>query len=190
MSSSAIRSSIAKSVVASTISVRRSSPYASAAGHDVLLDHGEHLRAALEDALERRDELDDLLVLVLDLLPLESGEALEPHVEDRLRLDLRELERLHQLDARVVDVLRLLDELDDLVDVVERDLEPLEDVRPLLGLRQVELRPPDDDLLAVRDEVLDHLLQRHDLRHAVDERQQDRRRTSSASACACRAGSG
>ena len=45
-----------------------------------------------EDVLELGDQLDDREVLVLDLLALEGGEAGEPHVEDRLGLELRQLE--------------------------------------------------------------------------------------------------
>ena len=45
------------------------------------------------------------------------------------------------------------DDLDDLVEVGERQREAAQQVRPLLGLLQVELRAPDDDRLAVVDEV-------------------------------------
>ena len=43
----------------------------------------------------------------------------------------------------------------DLVDVVDGDLEALEDVLPRLGGVEVELGAPDDDLVAVVDEVLE-----------------------------------
>ena len=59
------------------------------------------------------------------------------------------------------------DELDHLVDVVDGDLEPFEDVLALERLVELELRAPDDDFVAVRDEVLEHLLERHDLRHEL-----------------------
>ena len=51
---------------------------------------------ALQDRLQPLDQLDRLAVLVLDLLPFQAGEALEPHVQDGLRLDLGQLELLHQ----------------------------------------------------------------------------------------------
>ena len=53
-----------------------------------------------------------------------------------------------------VDVGRLADRLDDRVEVVERDLEALEDVRPGARLAEVELGPAPDDLAAVVDVVL------------------------------------
>ena len=65
------------------------------------------------------------------------------------------------------------DELDDLVDVVDGDLQTFEDVLPVARLGEVELAPAYDDPQPVSDEVLQHLAQRHDLRLAVDERQQD-----------------
>ena len=56
-------------------------------------------------------------------------------------------------------------DLDHRVDVVDGDLEALEDVLALERLVELELRAPDDDLVPVRDVVLEHLLERHDLRH-------------------------
>ena len=59
----------------------------------------------------------------------------------------------------------LADDLDHLVDVVDGDLEAFEDVLALERLVELELRAADDDLVAVRDVVLEHFLERHDLRH-------------------------
>ena len=39
-----------------------------------------------------------------DRLPLQRGEPAQLHVEDRLRLDLVDVEELHQAVARLVDV--------------------------------------------------------------------------------------
>ena len=47
-----------------------------------------------EDRAELGDALLEVGVLLLDSLALETGEALETEVEDRLRLDLGELEAL------------------------------------------------------------------------------------------------
>ena len=61
-----------------------------------------------------------------------------------------------------------------------RDLEAFQDVGALLGLAQVELRAADDDLAAEVDEVPQHLLEREDLRPAVDDARGRSRRT-----CVC-----
>ena len=47
---------------------------------------------------------------------------------------------------------------------VDRLAQAFEDVRALLGAREVVLRPPRDDLAAERDELLEHLLEVDDLR--------------------------
>ena len=97
--------------------------------------------------------------------------------------------RLRSLASASGGVLRLADDLDDFVDVVDRDLEPIQDV--LAGLRgvEIELGPPDDDLVAVVDEVLQQLLQVHDLGRAVGQRQHDHAEGGLHLRCACRAGS-
>ena len=146
-------SSMLNSSALYTISVRRSSPYFSLISSSSFLMISSLKLLALQNGLQLLDQLDDLAVLVLDLLPLQAGEPLEPHVEDRLRLDLRELELLHQPVPGRFDVLRRLDQLDDRVDVVERDDVALEDVRAFLRLVQLELRPPHNHLVPVLDEV-------------------------------------
>ena len=70
-----------------------------------------------------------------------------------------------------LDVGRLADRPDHLVEVVEGDLEALEDVGPLAGLAEVVLGPAPDDLAAVLDVVGDDRLERQRLRLPVDEGQ-------------------
>ena len=123
-------------------------------------------------------------VFVLDLLALERRQAGEPHVEDRLRLRLGEPEARHEVRARDVDVGRLADRPDDRVQVVERDLEALEDVRPGARLLEVVLGPAADDLAAMVDVVLEDRLERQRLRLAVDQREHVEVERRSASACA------
>ena len=70
-------------------------------------------------------------------------------------------------------VLLRADQLDDFVDVADREDQPFEDVPALLGLLEQEPRPAGDDFLAVLDEVLDQLLQPHRPRLAVHQRDVD-----------------
>ena len=92
-------------------------------------------------------------MLGADLVGLERGQALQAHVQDRLRLDLGQLELLDQPVARRLGVGRAADQLDHRVEVVERDQQPLEDVRAGLGLAQLVLGAAGDDLALVVDVV-------------------------------------
>ena len=57
--------------------------------------------------------------------------------------------------------------------MIERDLQPFEDVIAGLGLAQLELGAAADDFAAELDEALDELEQVEDLRPAADDRQHD-----------------
>ncbi|MCW0466481.1 hypothetical protein NB705_003554 [Xanthomonas sacchari] len=72
--------------------------------------------------------------------------------------------------ARFVRVRRGLDQLDHLVDVGERDGQAFEDVRAGARLAQFEDGAAGDHFAAVADERLQHLLEVHQLRAAVDQR--------------------
>ncbi len=114
-----------------------------------------------------------LFQLFLELLDLEPGEAGEAHVENRLRLALGQLEPLPQSLAGRLRIPRLTNDLDHLIDVVDGDLESLEHMLPVLGRAQIVLAAAHHDLVAMLEEVLQHLLQRHDPGHPVHEGQHD-----------------
>ncbi len=124
-------------------------------------------------ARSRSISLHQLAVLLHHLVALEAGQALQAHVEDRHRLRLGEREVRHQPLARLGRGLAGADRGDHLVELVEGLEDALQDVRPLLGLAQVVAGAPDDDGLAVVEEVLQQLLERHHPRLVVDDRQQD-----------------
>ena len=87
-----------------------------------------------EDVLEVGDLELDLGQAVDDLLPLEGGQPAQLHVEDRVGLDLVDVEQLDQARAGVVDLGGATDQRDDLVEHVERLDQAAEDVRATLGL--------------------------------------------------------
>ncbi len=111
-----------------------------------------------QDGAQPLDQRHQLAVLLDHLLALEPGELLQPHVEDRLRLQLAQGEVLHQPLARLGRGAAGADGGDHLVELVERLEDALEDVGPLLGLAQVEAGAPDHHRLAVVEEVLEQLL--------------------------------
>ena len=152
------------------ISVRRSSREALGDLAELLLDQAQDALLVAEDGAQLLDALDDVRVLAADLVGLERRELRQAQVEDRRRLQLRELEARHQLGPGALAIARGADELDHRVEVVDRDEQALEDVRAALLLGQLVLRAPDDDLALVRDVGRDDLLERQRARDAVDQR--------------------
>ena len=84
-----------------------------------------------------RHALLEVVVLGLSTAATERGQPLESKVEDRLRLDLRELELLLEPGARSVDVGRSADQRDHRVEIVECLEILLEDMRAGLGAAEL-----------------------------------------------------
>jgi hypothetical protein len=94
-----------------------------------LLDQAVDLVLVAEQLAQLANALDEVGVLALDRVGLERGQLLEAQLEDRLGLDVGEPKALDQALAGDVAVARRADQLDDLVEVVERDQQALEAVR-------------------------------------------------------------
>src|SRR5262245_17926004 len=142
-------------------------------GAQLFLDDPHELDVGGEDALELLDQLEDLFVLLDDLLPLQRRQTAQLHVEDRLGLDLAELQPPHQGLARGVGVRGLADDADDDVELLDRLAQAGQNVRALLGARQLVARPPGHDLAPEADERLQCFLEVDDLRATIDQRQHD-----------------
>src|SRR5690606_6001740 len=125
----------------------------------LVFDDGVPLLVVLQDGTQVRDGLEQLLVLGFDLLPLKAGEAAELHVEDGHRLALRQPEALHELHLGRLVAVGVPDQLDDLVDVVQRDAVPFQDVGPLFRPPQFKAGAASDDLPLVIEVVLQHRLE-------------------------------
>src|SRR5215212_7103013 len=136
---------------------------------ELLLDDPVDLGLVGQDALEILDLLAQVLVLLLNLLALHSGEPLQPQVEDGLRLALGEPEPPHQVLARRLHAARAADGRHYLVEVPERDEQAFEDVRPGPGLPELVTRPARHHLELVGDVVPQGLPVGERPRHAVDE---------------------
>ena len=136
----------------------------------LFLDKLHELLFALQERREFLDKGLHLFQFVLYLFALEARELLQAHIEDGLRLELGEFEYLHQSRASLVDIFGLLDELDDLINMVERLLEAEQDMLTRLRDLEVVARALRDHIFAVRDEVFEQCLERERLRHPIDER--------------------
>ena len=160
MSSRWIKASISASNSTSSIVVRRGLANCSLIASNSPRNTSISRDARAQDFEIAGDLGDQLLQFVGDLLAFEPGQALQPQIEDRARLLVRELvgavlgERAagladhrdqradiagrpapsDQTGARVRRVGRGADQRDDLVDIGDRDQEPDQDVRPLARL--------------------------------------------------------
>ena len=88
----------------------------------------------------------DLGQVVDDLLALEGGQAAQLHVQDRVGLDLVDLEQLDQALTGVVDLGGAADQRDHLVEHVQRLDQAAQHVGATLGLGEAVAGPPLDDL--------------------------------------------
>src|SRR5262249_23641383 len=100
-------------------------------------------------------------------------QPLQLHVEDGLRLDLRQAEVRHQAVARLWRRFRSADQRDHRVEVVERDLQALEDVIPGFRLPQLELGATPYHFAPELDEAPDELEQVQDFRPSADDGEHD-----------------
>src|SRR5439155_1406384 len=91
---------------------------------DEIAQHG----LVREYFLKLRDELNDLFVFIDQLLAFETGELLELHFEYGARLQLAELEALHQRLASFGRTLGFANQRDHRVQIVERLLQALQNV--------------------------------------------------------------
>ena len=139
----------------------------------LLLDDGEEFGLRLEDTTVFLDQFEQVEVLGLDLVALQTGELIETQFEDRPGLPVGERVPRHQFSARVLAVAGAADETDEVIEVVEGDLVALEDVGAVLGLAQTETGATSDHIAPVGDVALDELLDVHLLRPLLVEGQQD-----------------
>ncbi len=113
----------------------------------------------------------DLGILIDDLLPFQSGQPAQLHVENGLGLDFREPEFFHERGARIVGRLAFADRLDHFVQVVQRDEQPFQNVGSLAGFAQLIFRAPGNDFEAVLDVDDDRAAQTQCYRLAPIQRQ-------------------
>ena len=112
-------------------SERRLRPKEVADFPDLLADLGPLFGLGAEQSLDALQLGAKILVLGADLEFLELAQAAQPHVEDRLGLNLRQLERRDQRRLRLI---LIADDLDHLVDVQKRDQIATEHFEAMLDL--------------------------------------------------------
>ena len=150
---------------------RRSSPYFSTISL-TLVAHDAALALRLgQDVFQVGDLGLDLGQVVDDALPFQGGQPAQLHVQDRLGLDLVDVEQLDQTLPGDVDGLRRPDQRDHFVERVERLDQTAQDVGPLVGLAQPVGGASDDDVELMVDVMPDQLVEPQRAGNAVDDRQ-------------------
>ena len=129
--------------------------------HCLVLDDLHLLFGAGEHILAVCDELGELVVLGLELLPFESGQLPDLHLDDGGGLQVGEAELLDETSLGLVHAPGRADNLNYPVYHVNRLDEAFEDMSPLPGLLKLESRPADNDIVTEIHENPDDVLQAH-----------------------------
>ena len=163
------------------------------------LDDREDALLSGKDVEEVLDGLQEFLILVVELVTLEPGQLVETQFKDGVGLRLAEAVLslvvetglMAQEDAELLDfllaeaqrqqagtglvaVLRIADDLDEVIKVRQGDEVALELLGARLGLAEEEAGAAQDDLAAVLDEAGDRFLEREELRSSpVDGQHRD-----------------
>ena len=141
----------------------------------LILEDLAYLALVVKDCTQLCNDNCELCDSILDLLTLESGELTECHLDDSLCLRLGETESLYKSELCRGNGRRRLDNLNYLVDIVDRDLVALEDVHLTKSLIKIEFGSVDYDFLLESDILVENLRQVHGLGlAAVDNKHIDR----------------
>ena len=90
-------------------------------GSEFLPQDGLNPVMVRKDILVVRNLDQKILVFILDLLPFQTGESPELHVEDRLCLDLCQAKAFHQSRHRFIGISGGADRMNDRIQVVDRN---------------------------------------------------------------------
>ncbi len=113
--------------------------------------------------------LQQSFVLLFYFKSLQSDEALQAHFQDGLGLQIAQAETAHQAGVRLFDRLRIADQLDDFIEVIQRDQQSFEDVRPFFRFFQFILRAAHDDIQPKMDKLVDQLAKAEGPGTAIDQ---------------------
>lgn len=127
----------------------------------VLQNALEHFLAGQQFAVIR-NALFEFLIFRFQLLAFESLQTLKLHVQHDLRLNLGQIEPLHQ--ALFCVVIAFTDGLDDLVDIVLGNEQTLQHMLPVERFFEIVLRPLRDDLFLEGQIFIQHMPQGQNLR--------------------------
>src|SRR6185295_18584962 len=111
------------------------------------------------------------IVFFLNLLLFQRRKTAKLHVEDGLRLGLRQVVGAHELSAGIIGVFTLADDLDHLVQIGDGDQEAFKNVGAAASAIEVKLGAALDHVTAVVDKVAERAFERQQPRLVVDQRE-------------------
>ena len=165
----------------------------------LFLDDGENALLFRQNVAQIFDRLDQLLVFLVDLFALESGQLIQAKIEDlvglvfaegvaairQARLDCESECRSarpvfgefegEQFHSRFVAIGRSANDADEFIEIRQRDEITFERFGALLRFAQFEARPAQNDFAAMLDVSGVRLLERKQFRPAVIDREHDDR---------------
>ncbi len=121
-------------------------------------NHRELLGLGGQQRLQVPDLSLKFSLFLLELAALHCRQAAELHVQDGGGLNLGQLELAHQVAARGVHPPAAADGVDHLVDVIQGDQQPLDDVQACLAALQFVAAAAPNHLQAMQNELLQELL--------------------------------
>ena len=119
---------------------------------------GQDLLGVGQNSLQLANCLDQVLVLILQPFPFQSGQTAELHIQDGLGLNLAEVQLLHQPGASGFDVRGTPDDFHHQVHLVQRQQQALHHVVSVPGPVQQVFGTPSNHFLPVGNEQRQRLL--------------------------------
>ena len=129
-------------------------------GSQLVLQHAPDQCRVGQQALEVTDLFLQLLILLLQLFPVQALEGDQAHIADGLGLHLAEGEALHQVLLGIV--IAGTDDMDNLVNIILGDQQALQQMGPLLRLAQVIAGAADDQVLLEAEVLVQNMPQGQD----------------------------
>ena len=136
-------------------------------------DDFAHLLGRFEQGGEVFDHHLQILVFLFDLFAFQGRQAAQGHIQDGLGLDFAQPVFFYQASTRGIDIRRLADQSDDVVQVFEGHQQALQNMGALASLLQVVFGAPAHDLQAVFDIDTQGMLEAQHARLAIHQGQHD-----------------
>ena len=136
-------------------------------------DDTQQLVLICQNGFQFLNPFHQLCIFLLQLLSFQTGQCTQTHIYNGLCLYVIQTEALHQPFLCHLGGTGASDDLDDLVDIIQRNEQAFQNVCPLLGFVQVVFRPSGDHILLMLQIIFQKLFQAQHLGLIVHQRQHD-----------------